>query len=317
MRRVLAVFAAAAMLLLCSCSFEAFGYRFYVEPIEEADDPNVWYYNPPDESGEKDEENGDYAKLIRENGMEYVWESIADLSVKANVGEVIRAMANLEEDIVLPNAIPVDEVWTFVHFVHDYICGFTHVEYYTYSYWSDEQGDTAYAIRLKYTKDAELAKKELSELNKKVDEIVAEAPEGEYDKVKYFHDYICRSCEYDSTCAFANCGNAYGALIDGYAVCQGYAHAMQLLLSRAGFDAVTVIGTVGEGYHKWNYVKLSDGNWYAIDATWDDTDKTDGKDMIYTYFLVSDAELKRHEHSDAYAAAYFTMPSAKKNYKVN
>ncbi len=63
-----------------------------------------------------------------------------------------------------------------------------------------------------------------------------------------------------------------------------------------------VIGINSSGQieaHAWNYVQMDDGQWYAIDVTWDDPiiigDGVPGKDIKYKYFLRgSDAFFKNH-----------------------
>lgn len=311
---IISVFLAAA-LLLCSCSFEAFGYRFTAVPIEEPpdDDPNIRYYDTAEDGLTADI---DY-ELIRKNGMEYVYESITDTDLKDNICALLRAMDNLEADVNLPHPIPVDEVRTFVHFVSDYICGFTHVVCYSYSYWGDENDEKAYAIRLKYydDKDSEQAHDELDELNALIDQLVLDAPKKEYEKLKYFYDQVTRRCRYDETLSHPDSRNAYGALLEGYAICQGYANAMQLLLSRAGFEAVPVIGNLSKNEsHKWNRVKLSDGKWYDIDTTWDDKPGF-GKGGDYKCFLVPEKTLEELQHPTANEAAYFEIPKALDDYK--
>lgn len=49
-------------------------------------------------------------------------------------------------------------------------------------------------------------------------------------------------------------------------VCQGYSYAFKMICDELGIPC-----TVGSGDgHMWNYVQTEDGNWYAIDATWND-----------------------------------------------
>lgn len=309
-RRYCAALTAVLAALLCSCSFEAFGYRFSAEPIEDPfvdDDPNVRYYDTAD-GGRADDADIVY-ELIRKNGMEYVYGRITDADLKDNICAVLRAMDNLETDVNLPHPIPVDEVRTFVHFVSDYICGFTHVDYYTYSYWGDDSNELAYAIRLSYHKDSEQAHEELDKLNELIDGLVLDAPEDEREKIKFFYDQVTKHCAYDKTFSHVDIGNAYGVFFDGYAVCQGYANAMQLLLSRAGFEAVPVVGKISEYEpHKWNRVKLSDGNWYDIDTTWDDKSAAFGRGGNYKHFLVTAQKLDELSHPKADKAAYFVLP---------
>lgn len=95
-----------------------------------------------------------------------------------------------------------------------------------------------------------------------------------YDDIKMVHDYLIANIEYDSTISKDNIYNICGALINGEAVCEGYARAFKYLMDGLEIPCTLVIGTGrnSEGNtenHAWNYVLLDD-NWYAIDATWDD-----------------------------------------------
>ena len=84
---------------------------------------------------------------------------------------------------------------------------------------------------------------------------------------------------------------ATGALIDGRAVCDGYAKAIKLLCDREGIPCVVVAGKAvqngGTDLHAWNYVQLENGLWYALDATWDDR----GDYAVSSYFLVGSASV--------------------------
>lgn len=57
---------------------------------------------------------------------------------------------------------------------------------------------------------------------------------------------------------------AYGAEVNGRAVCQGYAALFYALCKKAGLPVRIVTST----NHAWNIVKLN-GKWYNVDATWD------------------------------------------------
>lgn len=70
---------------------------------------------------------------------------------------------------------------------------------------------------------------------------------------------------------------SYGALINGYAVCEGYARALKLLLDEMNVENQLVYGYLmsNEGAfesHMWNYVKI-ENKWYAVDSTINDTMK--------------------------------------------
>ena len=101
-------------------------------------------------------------------------------------------------------------------------------------------------------------------------------------KAKAIHDYIINNCRYLNA---QDSFTAYGALVNGTAVCQGYAAAFNLMAGKCGLMSMTVCGTARGGAHAWNYVKI--GNRYRyIDCTWDDTGMI-GKGIIYNYFSVT------------------------------
>jgi transglutaminase-like putative cysteine protease len=122
---------------------------------------------------------------------------------------------------------------------------------------------------------------------------------SELEKELAIHEYVVKNTAYD----FDNYINervpedsytAYGTLINGKAVCQGYADTMKLLLNLAGIEAQVVVGYAGEP-HAWNMVKI-DGEYYHLDATWDDPVPDAGNKVRYTYFNVSDEQIsKDHE----------------------
>ena len=127
----------------------------------------------------------------------------------------------------------------------------------------------------------------VEKIREKVDSFV---PDGEtmYEKLLSIHDYVTSSTTYMSDTEGALfCYSAYGALVDGKAVCEGYAEAFKLLCDRNGIDCVLVRGNAvtssGEAAHLWNYVRMDDGKWYAVDATWNDAGDLTGR---YGYFLI-------------------------------
>ncbi len=117
------------------------------------------------------------------------------------------------------------------------------------------------------------------EFNNTVEKIVANAPKnaGDYEKELYVNNYLVENCSYDKQAAenkteiINNENDAYGALVDKKAVCEGYARAFQLLCTRLGIECVTVFGTSENEGHAWNCAKI-DGEWYQVDSTWNDAD---------------------------------------------
>ena len=116
---------------------------------------------------------------------------------------------------------------------------------------------------------------------------------SELQKALVLHDYLTQHIAYDYASYMAgtvpeDSYNAYGALVKGTAVCEGYAKAYKVLLNRLGIDAI-VVSSLSMN-HGWNLVKL-DGAWYHVDVTWDDpAPDTLGK-ANHTYFLLSDSAM--------------------------
>ena len=114
-----------------------------------------------------------------------------------------------------------------------------------------------------------------------------------YNDIKMVHDYLIDNLEYDTTLSNKNIYDIYGALVNKVAVCEGYAKAFKYIMDEMKIPCVLVIGegTNSQGQtenHAWNYVQV-DGNWYAIDVTWDDPVVSGGgkasKNSRYKYFL--------------------------------
>lgn len=130
----------------------------------------------------------------------------------------------------------------------------------------------------------------VSRLQTRVEEIVSLAPlsEGPLKTEKYFHDVLCKDIEYVSEGTHIR--NTYGALIEGRAVCEGYARAFQLLCRSVGIDCDLICGNVEGTPHMWNVVRFQSG-WCHVDVTWDDDDKNDF--ISYLYYNVTDEQIQK------------------------
>lgn len=149
----------------------------------------------------------------------------------------------------------------------------------------------------------------------KVSEIVNKLSGSNYDKAKKLHDVLIDTITYTNT---PNDQNAYGALIEGKAVCNGYARAYQHLMNEAGIPAWYVKGTSNNPStgapigHAWNLIKL-DGQWYYTDVTWDDQ----GANTFYAYFNITSKQLlKDHTIDSEYAALVPQATATAANYYI-
>ncbi|MCQ6562448.1 S-layer homology domain-containing protein [Paenibacillus mendelii] len=123
---------------------------------------------------------------------------------------------------------------------------------------------------------------------------------SDYEKELAIHDYLVLHVAYDydnyskGTVPDASY-SAYGTLMDGIAVCQGYANTAKLLLNMAGIEAHIVTGKVKGELHTWNKVLIG-GEYYNLDVTWDDPVPDVPGRVDYGYFNVTDEQL-RIDHS--------------------
>lgn len=173
------------------------------------------------------------------------------------------------------------------------------------------------------------------------EKILAQVPAGasDWETARIIHDALIRHVtyeenQYDQT--------IYGALVEGKAVCNGYAMAYEYLLEKAGIPCDTVVGytskldaltaslsfaVTGSTAHAWNVVTLADENGRSydcyVDVTWDDHDKKDiyGQDyIVYDWFGVTQEAITKEgrcEMSPVFNTADWDLDSDTMNYHVH
>ena len=142
-------------------------------------------------------------------------------------------------------------------------------------------------------------KSEIKEIDEKLDyiiESVVKDNDTDKEKIKAIHDYIINNTKYDKDRSDNNVDKyksdtAYGALIQGYSICGGYADSVKLLLDHY----IIPNFKVSSENHIWNVVKLND-KWLHLDLTWDDPVTNTGENVLeYNYFLITNEELEKLE----------------------
>ncbi|MBQ2996981.1 MAG: hypothetical protein IJE22_07125 [Oscillibacter sp.] len=110
------------------------------------------------------------------------------------------------------------------------------------------------------------------ELEAAADELLAgiDTRQSEAEIELEIHDRLAELVTYDLSAP--NQHNAYGAMVEGRAVCDGYTEAFQYLLGKVGIQAYKVAGYSMNESHAWNLVRL-DGSYYFADVTWDDQEE--------------------------------------------
>ena len=133
----------------------------------------------------------------------------------------------------------------------------------------------------------------------------------EYQKTRIIYDYICDNVDYDyehyyGDQEYALMYSAYAALVDGKAVCQGYANLFYRMCYEAGLSSKIITGYGAGGRHAWNIVKIGD-EYFNVDSTWD------GQDEIshHFYFLKNEVDFVNHSRD-----AQFDTPEYHKQYPM-
>ena len=124
--------------------------------------------------------------------------------------------------------------------------------------------------------------------------LCAGAPDDPWERALYLHDALCRAVSYGGgTRAY----DAMGALVEGQAVCEGYANAYALLCRLSGLRCGVLTGEAGGQAHAWNLVELPSGA-LLIDVTWDDQE-TVGL-VAHSYFGLTDAWMAETHHPEPF-----------------
>ena len=197
-----------------------------------------------------------------------------------------------------------------------------HVEHFwygtSYSYSYNPETSVVVSISPTYTMSGAAlteAKRDF-ELNTAILLEGIDASMSEYEREKLIHDRLAARVRYDASAGHAH--DPYGAIVEGLAVCEGYAEALQHLLMKAGIQSFIVTGssinpsTGSPEGHAWNLVRI-DGRYYHVDLTWDDQESY----TFYAYFNKTTAEIKEDHAIDPTvyalpectdkAADYFTV----------
>ena len=87
-------------------------------------------------------------------------------------------------------------------------------------------------------------------------------------KISSVYDYVVRNTTYSQELTDNVIFSAYGAAVNGDAVCQGYSQLIYRLLKDLGVSCRIIPGSSEEVNHAWNLVGIN-GTYYYLDATWE------------------------------------------------
>ena len=192
-------------------------------------------------------------------------------------------------------------------------------DYYYEGYRNDKTGAlVCRSICLPFNSTPEERRKTAKKLEQAGEEMLKDLPSGDdFSVERALHDRMLAACRYHAKAGeshdiarYPNAFTAVGALVDGQAVCEGYARGMQYLLQRAGIECSLVTGINEKNEpHMWNLVTINGRN-YHLDPTWDDVDDR----IRYTFFNVTTDSITRTHTIDADIIGVDTCTATQDNY---
>lgn len=235
--------------------------------------------------------------------------------------KIVEGCANAEKQITLSSMFSPDEKITedeldliFQAVVSDYPEYFWLTGGYDYTY--NAISNSVFSVEPSYAMEGSRLISSKAALQA-VTATLTSGLEGksEYEKALILHDRLAAHVTYTET---ENDQTVYGALVEGKAVCAGYAKAYHYLLETVGVESWSVTGESisptskeKEG-HRWSMAKIN-GNWCYIDVTWDDQESV----TYPAYFGLSLSEMNVDHFPDTFKN-YLPEGSNENNFfKVN
>ncbi len=263
------------------------------------------------------------------DGDKYYYELLNDQE-KNLYQNVLTAYLNYSNTIDLEKSYS-DMDRDAIYKVHQYV-----LLDYPEIFWVDEQGSVKYyeengtetqselIVTFNYSEE-EIANYELALQNvvTEVEQLVASST-SDYEKALAIFEYIILNCNYDNESAdlilnqsdytvnMTESTSIIGGLINGEAVCAGYAGGYNYLLDKMGIDSFSIIGTADGVGHEWNMVAMDD-YYYFIDCTWGDTIAQEDE-VSYNYFGLTTEQITKTHTLDM---EYPTCEAKEYNYYVN
>lgn len=190
----------------------------------------------------------------------------------------------------------LNDDYSYIPFeVTDFVHAYNDINTISYSYTS---------TKLNVTVGREYSIEDIGLVDQEVDRIlnlIITEPMTDYEKILAVHDYVVNNTVYDTTCYddINSCDNdhtAIGVLFDEFAVCEGYAHTIDIMLRALQIPTFKISSNT----HQWNAVYYDEG-WYHLDATWDDPVTNNGNNVLnHDFFLINTVDLLAEDSSSSH-----------------
>ena len=194
---------------------------------------------------------------------------------------------------LLAGADPFVSSYTEIMPVSVFPMGATETKYTRlYSYFFDPYKDPNEKLS-----DGDVSKlsHDMALLDRIIKRVVGFMPEGlsTYDQYYYLAAVLSEHVMYDDR--RPDCFSAFGALVEGRAVCEGYSLAYYLLCKEANLWCALRCGLPEGTGHQWNMIKLDSGI-YNVDVTWCDVN-TPVTRKWYDNFVKNDEYFNDNGHA--------------------
>ena len=149
-------------------------------------------------------------------------------------------------------------------------------------------------IQKKYSEE------KINKINELVNNVISELDLNNIDdltKIERIHNYILNHTVYDKNTNNFDINSAYGSLIEGHAVCSGYADAFSIFMNIYKIPNIRV----SSENHLWNLVYIN-GKWLHIDLTWDNSEnnKYDNNYFLITKEKLFSLDTKEHNFDESF-----------------
>ena len=249
--------------------------------------------------------------------------------------QIGKAIENLEPEIYVKNLARFD--WSHIDVKYFWVSGISDTHY---SLKTEDGYQFSEYVRFTYNCKKEDIPAMQKEIDSAAEEILSKVPASadQWETARILHDELCRRVTYDDTLKGTHIRDIYGALVEGSAVCVGYAYALDYLMEQAaGAGSCQTVESL-DRTHAWNQLSFQTESGQCtlfIDPTWNDLDKQDANgneyichdyfcvtqkeledigdehDLAYTWEQVDEPELFYHVHEGCYQTSYDEKETAR------
>ncbi len=146
-----------------------------------------------------------------------------------------------------------------------------------------------------------------NEVDEKIEEVIGDfgfdSSTTAKQKINTIYNFITDNVTYDynNPATYKLKFTTYAALMNGTAVCQGYATLFYRLARESGLEARVIVGQSREQNHAWNIVQIG-SYYYNLDSTWD----AGKEETNYEYYLKGSDEFdSSHTPESQYTTSEF------------